>query len=82
MTSDLFRSFLTYLPTLIRYCQMWLDITAYLPTPRSDIRFLRFYGLQKKGRKNYKPDLVFRKIWLDPILSAINILLFSEKPEL
>ena len=35
MTSDVFGSFLTYLPTLIRYRQMWLD----LPTHRSDLRF-------------------------------------------
>ena len=26
MKSDVFGSFLTYLPTLIRYCQMWLDL--------------------------------------------------------
>ena len=26
MTSDVFGSFLTYLPTLIRYRQMWLDL--------------------------------------------------------
>ena len=25
MTSDVFESFLTYLPTLIRYRQMWLE---------------------------------------------------------
>ena len=31
MTSDVFGSFLTYLPTLIRYHQMWLDLPTYLP---------------------------------------------------
>ena len=29
MTSDVFGSFLTYLPTLIRYRQMWLDLPTY-----------------------------------------------------
>ena len=29
MTSDVFGSFLTYLPTLIRYHQMWPDLPAY-----------------------------------------------------
>ena len=31
MTSDVFGQFLTYLPTLIRYHQMWLDLPTYLP---------------------------------------------------
>ena len=29
MMSDIFGSFLTYLPTLIRYHQMWLDLPTY-----------------------------------------------------
>ena len=29
MTSDVFGSFLTYLPTQIRYHQMWLDLPTY-----------------------------------------------------
>ena len=29
MTSDIFGSFLTYLPTLIRYRQIWLDLPTY-----------------------------------------------------
>ena len=49
MTSDVFGSFLTYLPTLIRYRQMWLDLPTYLPTPRSDVRFLKFTGVYNMG---------------------------------
>ena len=38
MTSDVFGSFLTYLPTLIRYHHMWIDLPKYVPTPRSDMK--------------------------------------------
>ena len=36
MTSDVFGSFLTYLPTLIRYRQMWLDLPTYPQNLTSD----------------------------------------------